>query len=902
MKFSEPIAWEMLSVNTVCQRFGVEAEKGLLSADAGRRLKKYGPNELPKRKKISALKIFLNQFASLMIWVLIIVIILSGFLGNWVDAVTVGVIIVLNTIVGFIQEYSAEKSLAALHKLTLPTSRIIRNGVVRVVPSAVIVPGDYVVLEEGDVVPADGRIAQAHQLALQEATLTGESASVNKTSEVLEHPASCLGDKKNMAFMGTKVVRGRGYMVVTATGLATELGAIAHILEQEPDDITPLQVQLGRFERRLVLFFFGITGVMFVAGLMRGNEPMIMFLSAISLAVAAIPEGLPAVITITLAAGVQRMARRKALVRRLRAVETLGCATVICTDKTGTLTLNEMTVRHLWVNGQSIDVTGVGYAPHGTFEYDHGSIDPRRNPELITLLRAGVLCSNATVYREHGAWLVSGDPTEGALIAVAGKAGLEKQVLERECQRRAENPFSSDRKAMSIICDAEQGQSLLVIKGAPDIILERSTHMMTSQGLVPMTEEKRTMLVGIINQWADQALRVLAVASRSVAPDAQLNEQLEQDVTLLGLFAMMDPPRASVRHAIGMCRKAGIRTIMITGDHRQTALAVAREVGMQVREEDALDGADLDRMSDAELARAVAHAAVYARTSAHHKIRIVRALKSLGEVVAMTGDGVNDAPAVKAADIGVSMGITGTEVTKEASDMVILDDNFATIVNAVEEGRGVYDNIIKFLNYMLSSHVAEVLIVFISTLVGFTDAQGHAYIVLLPMQILWLNLVTDSLPAIALGLDPLSRGAMDKPPRNASEQIITRRFFMELIVIGLVMTAGTLTASYIGFKSGALMGYSMTLTTMVVLELVRAHMVRRRYNTPFFSNPLFVAAIALSLGLQLVILYVPSLQKTFKLAPLGISEWMVIGIIVVVTWFTGLIIQSLLASKKRYLH
>jgi P-type Ca2+ transporter type 2C len=902
MTTPEPVAWEMLSVYEVCQRLGVEIEKGLSSSDAGRRLKKYGPNELPAYKKVSSLKVFLNQFTSLMVWVLILAIILSGFLGNWTDAVTVGVIIILNTIVGFIQEYSAERSLAALRKLTRPTSRVIRNGVVRALPSSALVPGDYVVLEEGDIVPADGRIIQAHQLATQESALTGESSSVNKTCDVLDHRPSALGDKKNMAFMGTKVVRGRGYMVVTSTGLSTELGAIAHVLEQEPDDKTPLQVQLEKFERRLVVFFFGVTGLMFVVGLVRGHDPMLMFLSAVSLAVAAIPEGLPAVITITLAAGVQRMAHRKTLVRRLRAVETLGCATVICTDKTGTLTLNEMTVRHFWVNDQIIDVAGVGYAPHGTFERDHENIDPHKNPELIALLRAGVLCSNATVYRARGAWLVSGDPTEGALVAAAGKAGLEKRELERECQRKAENPFSSDRKVMSVVCEDVHGQSLFIIKGAPDIILERATQRMTTQGVGPLADEQRNMLADLVNQWADKALRVLAVASKPVAADAQLNDELESNFTLLGLVAMIDPPRPAARHAIVMCRKAGIRPVMITGDHRQTALSIAREVGMRVDEKAVRYGADLDTMSDAELIECVKHVSVYARTSAHHKIRIVRALKACGEVVAMTGDGVNDAPAVKAADIGVAMGITGTEVTKEASDMVILDDNFATIVNAVEEGRGVYDNIIKFINYMLSSHVAEVLIVFLSTLFGITDAQGKSYIVLLPIQILWLNLVTDSLPAIALGLDPLDPGTMEKSPRKSSEQILSTRFLSEIFSIGLLMTAGTLTASYIGFKAGALMGYSMTLTTMVVLELVRAHMVRIRYHTPFFSNPLFVIALALSLGLQLVILYVPSLQQTFKMAPLGIHEWLIIMAIVAVTWFVGLAVQSLLASKKRYLH
>ncbi len=894
------MAWETLSVADICSHLGVDSEKGLSPSEVARRLKKYGENQLPARKKITGIQIFLNQFASLMVWVLVVALIISGFLGNWVDAATVGVIVVLNTLVGFIQEYSAERSLAALRKLTQPSSRVMRHGIVQVIPSAQLVPGDYVVLEEGDVVPADGRIVQAHQLAIQEAALTGESVAVSKISDALPQPVAELGDKKNMAFMGTTVVRGRGHMIITATAIATELGVIAHILEDEPEDKTPLQVQLGVFERKLVMFFFGITGLMLVAGIIHGHDPMLMVLSAVSLAVAAIPEGLPAVITITLAAGVRRMARHKALVRRLRAVETLGCATVICTDKTGTLTLNEMTVRHVWLNDHTIDVTGVGYAPQGTFEQDQQPTNPHENPEFMALLRAGVLCSNASIYRARATWLVSGDPTEGALVTLAGKAGIEQQELEKEYPRRAENPFSSDRKIMSVLCG--DGEPLFIIKGAPDIILEKSTHIMTSKGPVHLDAQQKSHIARVIDEWAGQALRVLAIASKNVSSVATIHDNTENELTFMGLFAMMDPPRPQVKRAIHLCKKAGIRPVIITGDHRQTALAVAREIGMQVNDQDVVTGAELDQMSDEAFTQAITHISVYARTSASHKIRIVRALKAKGEVVAMTGDGVNDAPAVKAADIGIAMGIAGTEVTKEASDMVIVDDNFATIVNAVEEGRGIYDNIIKFVNYMLSSHVAEVLIVFISTLYGITDAQGNAYIVLLPIQILWLNLVTDSLPAIALGLDPLGRGAMNKPPRKASEPIITKRFFGELIFIGLLMTAGTMTASSIGFKSGAPMGYSMTLTTMVFLELMRAHMVRRRYQTPFFSNPLFVSALALSFGLQLMILYVPVFQEIFKMVPLGLREWEIIGIIVAVTWFVGLALQTLIAPRKRYLH
>jgi P-type Ca2+ transporter type 2C len=895
---NQPLVWGM-SVDEVCAAFSTDAKLGLDAKEAHRRLTLHGSNRLPEHERVTALGLFIHQFSSVIVWVLIGALLVAGIMGNWFDVMAIGVIIVLNAIIGFVQEYSAEHSLAALRKLIVPMSRVIRHGVLRQMSSCDIVPGDLVLLEPGDAIPADGRIIYSIQLMTQEASLTGESQPIVKISDVLPDKALALGDKKNMTFMGTTVVSGKGYMVVTQTGIRTELGGIAQVLQQAPEQPTPLQIQLDRVGRRLVILCVCIVAVIFVTGILRGYDFVSMFLSAISLAVAAIPEGLPAVVTITLALGVRRMSKRNALIRRLPSVETLGCATVICTDKTGTLTQNEMTVRKIWVNETEVSVSGVGYAPQGTFQSGGVVINPQQHNELLQALRIGVLCNNAEIYRDETTWKVVGDPTEGALVTVAAKAGLEKLPLQKEYKQRGEIPFDSERKRMSVIIDDPSGTQLF-IKGAPDIILDRAAFILSNGQVVALDTAAKKRITMANEKLASQALRVLAVAYADTPKDIPVHESLEQNLVFVGLIAMMDPPRPEVFKAIELCKKAGIRPIMITGDHKQTAIAIAKELHIIHKDDQALSGVDLDALDDAALKKIVDHVVVYARVSADHKMRIVKALKAQGHIVAMTGDGVNDAPAIKIADVGIAMGITGTEVTKEASDMIITDDNFASIVHAVEQGRGIYDNIVKFINYLLSSNIAELLLIFISTLIGLTDRSGNVYIALLPIHLLWLNLVTDGLPALALGVDPLHPHIMQQPPRKASEPILNFRFTLHLFVMGTLLAMSALLAGYSGLGTSIALAQTMTLTAMVMLELVRVHMVRSLYHMRMWSNVWLTLALASSFVLQLAIVYIPSLQKVFKTVALGWYEWMIIVFIAAATWGIGTLIQKLFFLEERF--
>ncbi len=889
--------WWRMGIDDVCAALVTDANRGLDTKEVHRRLGIHGPNRLPENVRATALGLFIHQFESVIIWVLIGALLIAGIMGDWFDVVAIGVIVLLNAIIGFIQEYSAEHSLAVLRKLMVPISRVVRQGDIRQVPSFDLVPGDLVLLEPGDVVPADGRIIYSLQLMIQEAALTGESHAVGKISDALSGTTLALGDQKNMVFMGATVVSGKGHMIVTGTGIKTELGSIAQVLEQATEPLTPLQVQLDRVGRQLAVLCLGIVAVIFVVGILRGHALIPMFLSAVSLAVAAIPEGLPAVVTITLALGVRRMAKRNALIRRLPSVETLGCATVICTDKTGTLTQNEMTVRKIWVNETEFSVSGVGYAPQGTFQVGDHVINPRQYNELLYALRIGALCNNAEIYCDQTTWKVVGDPTEGALLTAAAKAGLEKQPLIREYKILGEIPFDSERKRMSVIVDGPMGTQLL-IKGAPDILLERSVAMLKQGEIVALTADIKKRIATANEKLASQALRVLAVAYTNVSKDVSLHNLLEQDLIFVGLVAMMDPPRPEVFKAIEVCKKAGIKPIMITGDHKQTAIAIAKELHIMSDSDKAVSGVELDALDDDAFKKIIHMISVYARVSADHKMRIVKALKELGHIVAMTGDGVNDAPAIKIADVGIAMGLAGTEVTKEASDMVITDDNFASIVHAVEQGRGVYDNIVKFINYLLSSNIAELLLVFMSTIIGLTDRNGNVYIALLPVHLLWLNLITDGLPALALGVDPLNPRAMNKPPRKASEPILHFRFTLHLFVMGALMAISALLAGYYGLRSSLALAYTMTLTALVMLEIVRVYMVRSLYHMKMWSNMWLTGALALSFGLQLAIVYVPSLQIIFKTVRLGLFDWFLIVIIVAITWLIGTLIQKIFFLRK----
>ncbi len=893
-------SWYGATTEAMCEQLKTDPKVGLTSQEAQNRLQEFGENQLPDSKKISPLKILLNQFSSFIVWILIAAAIIAGILGEWIDASAIGVIVLLNAILGFIQEYHAEKSMAALKKLSSPSSKVMRDGALQTVPSKLIVPGDLVLLEAGDRIPADGRVIYSIRLSSQEAALTGESVPVSKIIEPLAENELSIGDRKNMVFMGTVISSGKGHVIITETGLKTELGKIATLLEAGTEEKTPLQIKLEQFGRRLVYICLGIVFAVFAMGILRKIAWIEMVLTSLSLAVAAIPEGLPAVVTVALAFGVRKMAKRNALIRRLPSVETLGCATVICTDKTGTLTQNEMTVRAIWANGAAIEVTGVGYSTKGELIHNSSKIDLQQYPEVASALKISVLCNGANLQETNHVWNVVGDPTEGALLTAAAKAGLDKKALESENPMLGEIPFDSERKRMSVIRKTAEG-AILYVKGAPDIILSRSDKFFENGKEVSLSETQKQMVHQANAGLAAQALRVLAVAYRKVEENGTFDESLENGLTFVGLLAMIDPPRPEAKSAIATCKEAGIRTVMMTGDHKETAVAIAKELGLMTEKDLAVNGEEIQGFSEEELKNKVRSIAVYARVSAEHKLRIVKAWRGLGEVVAMTGDGVNDAPAIKQADIGIAMGITGTDVTKEASDMVITDDNFGSIVNAVAEGRGIYDNIIKFVSYLLSSNIAELLVIFSAMILGFTDPQGKSFVCLTAVQLLWMNLVTDGFPAIALGMDPLDSKAMSRPPRKPSEPILSFRFGLQLFLISVVVAAGALMACHFGLRESRELGQTMLFTTLVVLELVRIQMVRSQYNIGIFSNRWLLIAVATSILLQLLVVYAPPFQKVFDTVALGGAEWGLIFSVALVVWFVGGLINRVFGwfSKRR---
>ncbi len=861
---------------SVAAGFQSNLKQGLMQSVASARLKEYGENALPRKKGSSIFKLIWSQFSSLIIWLLLAAAIVSAFFGEMVDAIAILAIVVLNGALGFFQEFHAEQSLKALQQLAAPKSKVIRDGILQMVPSIELVPGDLILLEAGDRIPADGRIVQATALTIKEAALTGESFPVLKQVERLTSKEMNLGDRTNMAHMGTSVAAGKGYALITATGLQTEIGKIAQFLRRAEKETTPLQKQLGRLGTHLVWICLGIIGVVFALGLFRGLDPLNMALIALSLAVAAIPEGLPAAVTIALSIGVKKMAGCKALIRRLSSVETLGSTGIICSDKTGTLTQNKMRVRRIWAGGKWYDVEGQGYSPCGTISENGKPFVPSEANELRQLLTIGVACNEANIHEVEGEWALAGDPTEGALLAAAGKAGIFKEQLEKEFPKLDEIPFDSDRKMMSAL----RGETLYV-KGAPDRLLACSTKMLKGGKEVPLQDQE---IKAAINVLAEAAYRVIGLAYRSGG------EMVESDLVFVGMVAMIDPPRKEVFHALEQCKSAGVRAVMVTGDHRATALAIARELGMATETSLALSGDELDNLSDDELDAHLDEISVFARISAEHKLRIVQAFQRKGQVIAMTGDGVNDAPAIQAADIGVAMGITGSDVTKEVADMVVLDDNFASIVGAVEQGRGIYDNIVKFVSYLLSSNIAEIAVIFISMLFAF---GGPGFVPLIPVQLLWMNLITDGFPAIALALDPVDPTAMNRPPRPPGQQILHRRFLLFIISISALVTVGALIACFYGLETGAKKAQTMTFTTLIVLELVRAQMIRSQYHLSLRSNWWLVAALLSSFLLQLAVVYIPSLQVVFGTVALSPFDWVVIALAAAGVWLSGRLVARL---------
>lgn len=874
---SKAKAWHHQSAQAVLAELASTAN-GLSSREAAQRLATDGPNEFKEGKRISPFQIFVGQFKSLIIWILIVAGILSGVLGERVDALAILAIVVLNALIGFYQEFHAEKSIAALKKLTAPQAKVRRDGQVTSIPASGIVVGDVLALEAGDLVAADARLLTAASLKCIEATLTGESEAETKQPATLEEDNVPLGDRENMVFMGTSVAAGTGQAVVVATATNTELGRIAGLMEAAgAEERTPLEKKLESFGRVLVWAALGIVALLFGLGLLRGSKPFDLFMTSVSLAVAAVPEGLPAVVTVALALGVSRMSRRRALVRKLAAVETLGSTTVICTDKTGTLTVGEMTVRKLYIAGQRYEVTGEGYGPDGEVRLEGRKAEASHAAVLGELATVLLGCNNAHLVQESGTWKTVGDPTEGALLVAGGKAGGDRERLEQELPKRHEFPFDSDRKRSSVIRRMPDGKLRALINGAPGPLLKRCTQVYTREGVRPLTAQDREHILAETSAMAQQALRVLASAHRDLGPTPPSNltaDSVEQDLVFVGLSGMYDPPRPEAKDAVAKCRAAGIRVVMITGDHPHTATAIARDIGIASDDDKTIAGVELDTMSDDELRRRVLQTAVYARVTAEHKLRIIRAWKAKGAIVAMTGDGVNDAPAIKGADIGIAMGKAGTEVTKQAADMIITDDNFATIVAAVEEGRGIYANIRKTLQYLLAGNTGELLLMTVCVVLGFPTP-------LLPIHLLWINLVTDGLPALCLATDPIDPDVMQRHPRHQSERITNRSFLRPMVLTG-ILTAGVAFAVYLYvLRTGTLeAARTYAFAGLVFAELLRSFGARSEtkpiWRIPLFTNINLVVVVIISLGLQVWSQHYATLGRFVKTSSVPFGDGLVL--------------------------
>ena len=853
----EAPAWHALSVDAVLSTLS-SARRGLAKVEVQQRLERDGPNELQAAARVSPWRILLEQFKNVLILILLVATLVSAFLGHGVETIAIAVIVVFAVVLGFIQEYRAERAIEALREMAAPTVIVIRDGREMEIAARDLVQGDIILLQAGDKVAADARLLESVNLQTDEAALTGESLPVHKKIKALPEEALSLGDRSNMVFGGTIVTYGRGRGIVVATGMNTEVGQIAEMLQTVETGRTPLQRNLDRVGRVLAQAALGIVAVVVAVGFFRDEPLLEMFIFGIALAVAAVPEALPAVVTISLAIGVQRMVKRNALVRRLPAVETLGSTSVICSDKTGTLTRDEMTVRRLRTHDRTVVVSGSGYEPQGELFVNGSAVEPS---ELeMELLTAGALvCDAHLVEEEDGGWELKGDPTEGAIIVAAAKVSLHKADLDDRFPRVDEIPFTSESKRMTTLHTLGDGR-VAYAKGAPEVVLESCSRQLTSQGEVTLEEVDRKAILDAVREMAGEALRVLAVAKKGNATI----EDAERDMTFLGLVGMIDPPRPEAQSAVAQCNRAGIRVIMITGDHPLTAQAIAREIGL-VHTGRAATGAELEDLSDEELAQEVESIEVYARVSPAHKLRVVTALQHRGHTVAMTGDGVNDAPALKKADIGVAMGITGTDVSKEASAMTLLDDNFASIVAAVEEGRGIFENVKKYLMYLLSANIGEIGLVAGATLVGLP-------LPLTAVQILYVNLATDGLPALALAVDPPEDDLMEQAPRNTNSGVFTRSVVTLMLVGGGWSTVANLTLFTWALESGrsVTLAMSMTFVSLVLLEFVKAYNFRSDRHSIFrrpFANKWLNLAILWEVVLLVFILSFEPLHEAFGTQP-----------------------------------
>jgi len=855
------------------------SRQGLTEEEAGRRLAQFGPNELTTKKRVSAWVIFLQQFKSVIILMLLGATVLSLALGEVADSIVILVIVVFCAVLGFIQEYRAERAMEALKKMAAPAASVLREGKETEIASRELVPGDIILLRTGDRIPADARLIEAINLKTEEAPLTGESVATEKISDPIEGEVN-VGDRRNMVFMGTAAVYGRAKAIITATGMATEFGKIAGMLQEVEKRKTPLQINLDRLGKWLVIAISSLIVPLALVGIMRGHEILEMLVWGVALAVAAVPSSLPAVVVIALAIGVGRMVKRHALIRRLTAVETLGCTTVICSDKTGTLTQDQMTIRRIYVDGKLIDVTGTGYEPKGEFHLDGKVVEPGQDIALETLLRASSLCNDTSLTSVNGVWEVKGDPTEGALVVAAAKAGLWQKELNSQLPRIGEIPFSSETKRMTTIHQTPQGK-VAYSKGAPEVILNSCSYIYADREERQLTAKDKDDVLSVAQTMAGDALRVLGMAYKRLTTNPAVTGAIEQDMVFVGLAGMIDPPREEVKEAIKLCDRAGIKSVMITGDHKLTAIAIAKELGL-LKEGIALTGAELDSLSDEEFEALVEKIEVYARVSPAHKLRVVEALTKKGHVVAMTGDGVNDAPALKKADIGVAMGITGTDVTKEAADMILTDDNFASIVAAVDEGRGIFDNLRKFLVFILSCNLAELMLMSVAILAGPLLGLPYGALPLIAIQILYVNLATDGLPAIALSLTRKERDVMERHPRRRGEGVFTRLTLGYIGGIGLwkgtIVLASFMLALSWGMSIVEAQGF--TFVTLILVELANAFNCLDIRHSLFkvgpFTNRWLVLAICWEILLLCLLLNVPFLQNLFHLHAFSLGEWITI--------------------------
>lgn len=933
------------TVETILAEQNVKPAEGLTQQEVLNRRKTYGLNKLKEQAKTPLWQRLLEQFKDVMVIILIVAAVISIFLGDWVEAIIIMAIVVVNAILGVVQEGRAEQAVEALQKMSSPHARVLREGQQMMIASEEIVPGDIILIEAGDIVPADCRLIEGSNLKADESALTGESVPVEKDPEFMTEKEVGIGDRSNMLYSSTAVTYGRGSAVAVSTGEQTEMGKIAGRLSSMTQDLTPLQQNLNVLGKYLAAFCLIVVAITFLVGVMRRGDVFDMFMTSVSLAVAAIPEGLAAVVTIVLAIGMNRMAKHNSIVKRLLAVETLGSVNVICSDKTGTLTQNEMTVTRLYADSELYKVTGSGYAPEGEIE-NLGGGSSEHNNVLERLMEIAMLCNEAELQKgEDGLWGIIGDPTEGAILSVAGKYGLEREDLNLKYPRLGDLPFDSERKMMSVFHKGFAEGKLSLTKGAPDVVLDRCNYEYTKDGVIPLTEERREEIMEANSAFARTALRVLAFAY-SVHNEKSF-ESAEEDMIFVGLMGMIDPARPEARDAITVCTTAGIRAVMITGDYKDTAVAIAKDLGLMKEGNGVLTGAEIEAMSDEELRKACGNTAVYARVSPEHKVRIVEALQAESNIASMTGDGVNDAPALKRADIGVAMGITGTEVAKTAADMILTDDNFATIVHAVEEGRVIYSNIRKFVGFLLSCNVGEILVIFITMLV-----MGPDLTPLKPIQLLWLNLITDSFPALALGQEQAEPDIMAIPPRKRSDKILNTEMMLSIIVqavaifaavfvsynIGLnryglhmkgesyqtgrhfvfvgeskdVIEAERIDGRLIALKDGhkylqendykdekgevknfgpsdGAMTYAFI--TLICAELLRAFSNRSEhysvFRQGFFSNPTMNKSIALALALTLVVIYVPVLNPIFDTIPLGWRDWIPVGGLAILPFVVG---------------